>query len=172
LKEPALACIGIFDTSYFFPGGVIAIGRIPRGLLLELFAGSQGRSVATSQRVRVLITTDLLSEGVNLQEASVVVHADIPWSPARMEQRVGRVRRIGSRHERVTVYALAPPAPTELVIGIEARLRAKIGHAARTIGLSGSILPRLFADLPRGQAPSAESVNRFADALRPWLSDE
>src|SRR5437764_14565125 len=48
----------------------------------------------------VLIATDLLSEGLNLQDATRVVHYDLPWTPARLAQRVGRVDRLGSPHAR------------------------------------------------------------------------
>ena len=47
----------------------------------------------------LLLTTDLASEGVNLQDASVVVHLDLPWTAARLEQRVGRVARLASAHD-------------------------------------------------------------------------
>ena len=50
---------------------------------------------AAHERVTLLLATDLLSEGVNLQDASVVVHLDLPWNPARLAQRLGRVRRPG-----------------------------------------------------------------------------
>jgi hypothetical protein len=58
----------------------------------------------------LLIATDVVSEGLNLQGASVLVHLDLPWTPARIEQRVGRVRRLGAEHALVNVYAIAPPA--------------------------------------------------------------
>src|SRR5258705_7590041 len=75
----------------------IASGRLPRDALLARFA-PRARGVEAPprrERVTMLIATDLLSEGVNLQDASVVVHLDLPWNPARLAQRVGRVRRPG-----------------------------------------------------------------------------
>ncbi len=82
----------------------------------------------------LLITTDLLSEGVNLQRASVAVHLDLPWTPAGHDQRVGRLARIGSAHGRVAVHGIAPPRMAERMLGLHARLadkRAAAGQANR-----------------------------------------
>ena len=76
------------------------------------------------------ITTDLLSEGLNLQEASVIVHLDLPWNPARLDQRVGRALRLGSRHDVVTVYTIAPPASAERLLRIEATAAREVERRA------------------------------------------
>ena len=97
-----------------------------RDVVLAQFtpAAAGAREVGAASRIDLLITTDLLSEGLNLQRASVVVHLDLPWNPARLDQRVGRVLRFGSTHERVHVYALAPPASADRLLQLERRLRA------------------------------------------------
>jgi superfamily II DNA/RNA helicase len=58
--------------------------------------------------VDVVVATDVGSEGLNLQAAAYIVHADLPWTPARLEQRLGRVSRIGQRSERVEEIVLVP----------------------------------------------------------------
>ncbi|HEV8218554.1 MAG TPA: DEAD/DEAH box helicase [Gemmatimonadaceae bacterium] len=123
-------------------GARVAGGPVSRESVLRQFIPGASRSASpATERIQLLLTTDLLSEGLNLQEASVVVHLDYPWNPARLDQRVGRIRRIGSRHESVTVYALAPPAPVERLLQLETRLSAKLRVASRTIGVAGHILP-------------------------------
>src|SRR5690349_596912 len=93
-------------------GARTASGRLTREeVLRQLEPGA--RLVRAAEHVRLLLSTDVLSEGVNLQRASVVVHLDLPWNPARLEQRVGRVRRLGALRDHVTVYALSPPADSE-----------------------------------------------------------
>ena len=122
----------------------IASGRLPRDALLARFApGAQG-AVAPPERERVtlLLATDLLSEGVNLQDASVVVHLDLPWNPARLAQRIGRVRRPGGA-PLVHSYLLAPPARSELLLEVESRLRRKLAHAERMIGRALPVVPAL-----------------------------
>jgi superfamily II DNA or RNA helicase len=150
-------------------GGFVAGGRITRHDLLAQFA--PGRQVATTatERVSMLITTDLLSEGVNLQDASVVVHADLPWSPARFEQRVGRVRRLASPHTEVHVYALRPPAPADRLLHLERRLRHKLAAAARAVGVRGTIMPALFSGAPIDTPSPLRARADLSLLLADWL---
>lgn len=121
-------------------GAVIASGRVSRESVLRQFTPGLG-GARRAERIDMLIATDVLSEGLNLQEASVVVHLDYPWNPARLDQRIGRVRRLGSRHRVVTVYALSPPASAERLLRVGERLREKLRLAERTVGVAGHILP-------------------------------
>lgn len=151
-------------------GAVVAGGPISRRQALEAFAPT-ALGVApppAAERVTLLIATDLLSEGINLQDASVVVHVDLPWTVARLEQRVGRVRRLGSPHERVSVYAFAPPTSTGALLGAERRLREKMAAAGRTLGVERRLLP---PDLSAGcaAAPLAAS-ERLRQRLHRWRS--
>jgi hypothetical protein len=117
------------------------------------------------------LTTDLLSEGLNLQEASVVVHVDLPWNPARLDQRVGRVRRLGSRHRVVTVYAMSPPASTERLLHVEMRLREKLRVAQQAVGVAGRILPSPFgASGERDERGIAEEWGVIRATLRRWTA--
>ena len=133
------------------------------------------RGAARAERIDLLITTDLLSEGLNLQEASVIVHLDLPWNPARLDQRVGRALRLGSRHEAVTVYSIAPPASAERLLRIETRLRDKLSVAQRTIGVAGRILPsplvRVSARSRARRAARATLDVRAARLARPCPDD-
>jgi superfamily II DNA or RNA helicase len=149
-------------------GGLVAGGPLSRREILARFAPRAGGLAAPREadRIEMLLTTDLLSEGMNVQDASVVVHLDLPWTAARMEQRVGRSRRIGAVHRRTAVYALAPPASAAAMTGIERRLREKLSVAARAIGAAGAILPASPA------APhSAENVVSKREALFSLLAD-
>jgi hypothetical protein len=122
----------------------IASGRLSRDALLARFAprARHAPPPRAHEQVTLLITTDLLSEGVNLQDASVVVHLDLPWNPARLAQRVGRVRRPGGACV-VHTYLMAPPASAELLLDVEQRLRRKLEGAAATIGRGFDVVPRL-----------------------------
>jgi hypothetical protein len=103
-------------------------GRATRREVLCAFApvalGVTPPSAAAA--VDVLVATDLLGEGLNLQDATRVVHYDLPWSPARLAQRVGRVDRLGSKHAHVTTVAFLPPEPLASAIALERRLAAKV----------------------------------------------
>ena len=123
-------------------GGRVAGGRISRREVLAQFTPRAGSAaVPAGDHIRLLVTTDVLSEGLDLQRASVVVHLDLPWNPARLEQRVGRVRRLGAEHDAVFVYALAPPVDSERILRVVDRLRAKLGLAASIVGLDFTVVP-------------------------------
>jgi len=117
-------------------GAQVAGGKLSRHEAIARFApvANQSRPPARAEVIDLLITTDLLSEGVNLQDAEVVVHLDVPWTAARMEQRVGRVARMGSRHAHVKVYQLRPPASAESVLEGEKLVSAKRDLARTLVG--------------------------------------
>src|SRR5207245_3339432 len=111
----------------------------PRAEVLRVFApAAQGAPPPPSAlHADVLVATDLLSEGLNLQDAARVVHYDLPWSPARLAQRVGRIDRLGSPHAVVEAVTFLPPAPLAQALALEARLaaqaRAAVSAAAPAI---------------------------------------
>jgi superfamily II DNA or RNA helicase len=161
-------------------GARVASGRVSRASVLEQFTprGGDPRETRRAERIDLLVATDVLSEGLNLHEASVVVHLDYPWNPARLDQRVGRVRRLGSRHEAVTVYALAPPASAERLLRIDERLRDKLRVAERAIGVAGRILPSPIAtataaaETGERRRGAAEVASEIRTRLRRWFVDE
>ncbi len=112
-------------------GARVAGGLISRAEAIGRFAPTAcGRATPKgASAVTLLLTTDLLSEGVNLQDAGVVIHLDLPWTPARMEQRLGRIARVGSPHERVQSYAILPPISANETVRIEGILRSKMEAA-------------------------------------------
>lgn len=85
--------------------------------------------LAEHQQIDVLVSTDCLAEGVNLQDCGEVVLADLPYSPLAVEQRIGRLVRPGGPHERVTVYL---PRPKEWAdsLGLRRRLDRKLADAS------------------------------------------
>jgi len=132
-------------------GARVAGGALSRREALARFAPrASGVSPPRDiERIDVLLATDLLSEGVNLQDAGVVVHLDLPWTAARLEQRMGRVARMGSTHQRVFAYGIRPPAAAEILIRLEATITAKVLEAEVTV------------------APTAVD-ERIRACMRPW----
>ncbi|MEX2152450.1 MAG: SNF2-related protein [Gemmatimonadaceae bacterium] len=149
-------------------GGRVAGGILSRRDVLSRFAPGASARTRASERIDLLLTTDVLSEGVDLQDASVLVHLDLSWNPARLEQRVGRLRRIGAARATVGVYLFAPPAPAERLLHIERRLRLKLGAAARSVGVAGAILPGLAMVDEEAATPREE---RIAAAIRSWRGE-
>jgi superfamily II DNA or RNA helicase len=148
-------------------GGRVAGGRISRREILAQFApAADSVSSLRAEQISLLITTDVLSEGLDLQRASVIVHLDLPWNPARLEQRVGRVRRLGSSHEVVYVYAMTPPASSERVLHVEARLRAKLSLAARVVGLDAPTVDRMLEREPFAPPELTSEIFGVIDSWR------
>jgi superfamily II DNA or RNA helicase len=88
----------------------------------------------------LLIATDVLSEGVNLQQARHIINYDLPWNPMRLVQRHGRIDRIGSEHAEVFIRCYFPDRHLEALLGLEERLHRKLKQAAAAVGV-GQVLP-------------------------------
>ena len=91
-------------------------------------------------RYDILVTTDVLAEGVNLQQARHIINYDLPWNPMRLVQRHGRIDRIGSRHSEVFIRCIFPDARLDDLLRLEERLHRKLTQAAASIGV-GKVLP-------------------------------
>lgn len=89
---------------------------------------------------RILITTDILAEGVNLHRANVIINYDIPWNPTKMMQRVGRVQRVGSKFKEVFIYNFFPTVEINEGIGLEEAAEAKINAFIQMLGADAKLL--------------------------------
>lgn len=140
-------------------GAWVAGGPLSRDAALARFAPRAvgAPSPAAIEAIELLIATDLLSEGLNLQDASVVVHLDLPWTAAKLAQRMGRVWRIGSGHDLVHEYALAPPRSAAALLDIIGRLRDK---SAAAHGAVGDVLVPLLASRVDASARSRRATGR------------
>ena len=98
-----------------------------------------GVAIATD-RYDILLTTDVLSEGVNLQQAGRIINYDLPWNPMRLVQRHGRIDRIGSRHREVHLGCFFPASNLDELLGLEETIQRKIAYAAVSVGI-GDVIP-------------------------------
>ncbi|MCI0429317.1 MAG: hypothetical protein L0210_02060 [Rhodospirillales bacterium] len=88
--------------------------------------------------LRVLIATDVLAEGQNLQDAHLVVNFELPWAIIRLIQRAGRVDRIGQKHDTITVYSFLPADGVERLIGLRQRLFHRLQQNQEVLGTDES----------------------------------
>lgn len=79
-----------------------------------------------SNDIRILISTDILSEGMNLHRSNVIVNYDLPWNPTRVLQRVGRVNRLGTAHDDVFIFNFFPTSQSDEHLGLERNITNKI----------------------------------------------
>jgi superfamily II DNA or RNA helicase len=90
--------------------------------------------VAADEELRVLLATDVLSEGQNLQDGAIIVNFDLPWAIIRLIQRAGRVDRIGQKSEKILCYSFLPAEGVENLIRLRARVRQRLHENAEVVG--------------------------------------
>jgi superfamily II DNA or RNA helicase len=105
----------------------------PKSVVDEDFVPADGE-------VDLLLATDVLSEGQNLQQADCVISYDMPWNPQRVVQRNGRVIRLLSPHDEVYLVTMLPErGDLEALLELESRIRAKV-KAAAAIGMESEVI--------------------------------
>lgn len=115
----------------------------------------------------LLITTDVLAEGINLHRANVLVNYDLPWNPTRIMQRVGRINRVGTEHDRIYVFNFFPTAQSKKQMPLEERILEKLQAFHDTLGEDIKYLSdeeevssqKLFSDLTSDLDGEEESTN-------------
>ena len=88
----------------------------------------------SEHEIRILITTDVLSEGQNLQDAHIVLNYDLPWAIIRLIQRAGRIDRIGQKAEKILCYSFLPEDGVDKIIRLRDRLKNRITENAEVVG--------------------------------------
>lgn len=108
----------------------------PSDLVWKFSPASNGKrsQITPEQEVRVLIATDVLSEGHNLQDCAIVVNYDLPWAIIRLVQRAGRVDRIGQQAENILCYSFLPADGVERLINLRGRLKQRLQENAEVVG--------------------------------------
>lgn len=115
----------------------------------------------------LLITTDVLAEGINLHRANVLVNYDLPWNPTRIMQRVGRINRVGTEHDRIYVYNFFPTTQSHKQMPLEDRILEKLQAFHDTLGEDFKYLSeeeevsskKLFGDLNADLDAQEDSTN-------------
>lgn len=92
------------------------------------------------KELNFLFSTDVLSEGQNLQDAGYLINYDLHWNPVRMIQRNGRINRLGSTFSEVLIANMKPTEELELYLNLVHRLENKIGTIKNTVGLDQGVL--------------------------------
>lgn len=92
-------------------------------------------------RFDILVTTDVLAEGMNLQQCRNLINYDLPWNPMRLVQRHGRIDRIGSPHKDNFIFCFLPDDELDRLLRLHDRIQNKVKVAARTVGVESPVLP-------------------------------
>lgn len=84
--------------------------------------------------LRILVTTDVLSEGTNLHRSNTVINYDLPWNPTKVMQRVGRINRLGTKHSSLYVYNFFPTSEADEHLGLKDNIKEKIKAFHEVLG--------------------------------------
>ncbi|MEC9441616.1 MAG: SNF2-related protein [Myxococcota bacterium] len=177
------AALGLFETLCDFLGSTAQIGLITgagaraTGIgaasaqeLLARFApiAQEQESCSPHHGLRILIATDCLSEGVDLQDCGRMILADLPYTPLAIEQRVGRLLRPGSPHDEVVAY-LPRPSSWPDSLGMRRRLDERLGVAesAHAKYIAASAL-----STSSGEKRSSPDVLAAQETLDRWMHRE
>lgn len=87
-----------------------------------------------NDRYDVLITTDVLAEGINLHRSNVLINYDLPWNPTRIMQRVGRINRVGTEHQQIYTFNFFPTAQSSRHLPLKDRILEKLQLFHDTLG--------------------------------------
>ena len=84
------------------------------------------RAKKPANDIRILITTDVLAEGINLHRSNILINYDLPWNPTRVLQRAGRVNRLGTVHDKIFIFNFFPTTQADAHLGLETNITNKI----------------------------------------------
>jgi hypothetical protein len=178
------------DTALYLGGQVqrlgvrdlaVATGQAsdPTALARRFSPTSNGGLRNGETELRVLIATDVLGEGQNLQDAHVVVNYDLPWAIIRLIQRAGRVDRIGQLADTIAAYSFVPADGVERIIQLRRRLFERLQTNQEVVGTDETFFGEASAtklrDLYTEQSSvleddGDEDVDLASAALQVWNS--
>lgn len=125
------------DIDVIFSGDkskVRAVGRFaPK-------ANPEYRGQRDDAELFTLIATDVLAEGLNMQDCDKIINYDLHWNPVRLIQRFGRIDRIGSEHETIYGFNFLPETGIDQQLGLKEKLNNRIREIHDTIGEDAAIL--------------------------------
>ena len=127
----------MFSSKGGVHGGQRRTGRAAREYIQANFDPSYPTA---GDDFRILITTDVLAEGMNLHRAGRIMNYDLPWNPTRVMQRVGRINRVGTAHRTIHLFNFFPTAQTDAHLGLEANISKKIDAFNAILGNDGKFL--------------------------------
>jgi len=119
---------------------ILFTGSSHKGTRETVLANFDPRAFQPKDDYRILVTTEVLAEGVSLHGANIVINYDIPWNPTRMMQRVGRVNRVDTAFDRIHTYNFFPTDESEDVIKLKASAEAKIEAFIEMLGSDARLL--------------------------------
>lgn len=163
-----------------YPGqGIVYTGESKQVLKKKIESNYNPRVNKPEQQddIQYLITTDVLAEGINLHRSNVIINYDLPWNPTKIMQRVGRINRVGTEHDRIYVFNFFPTAQSSDHLSLEQNIIAKIQAFHDTLGEDFKYLTEdeevvshhLFGEELYNKMMSKESLEEEEEDINPEL---
>lgn len=108
--------------------------------IINRFAPKANSFEVSNNEIDILISTDILSEGQNLQDSDTIINYDLPWNPVKIIQREGRIDRITTEYDYIYLYNFMPDKDLDKLLNLVDKLNKKIGSINSTIGNESKIL--------------------------------
>jgi len=105
-------------------------------------ANPEYKKSSNEQEINLLISSDVLSEGLNLQDCDKIINYDLHWNPIKLIQRFGRIDRIGSENERIWGFNFLPETRLDANLGLREKLQRRIQEIHDMIGEDSPILDK------------------------------
>ncbi|MFU2158687.1 helicase-related protein [Caldisericum sp. AR60] len=121
------------------------------------------RNPKQEDKFRILISTDVFSQGLNLDKATAIVNYDIPWNPTRIIQRFGRINRVGSKG-KIYIYNFFPTQKTENKIFLKAAATRKIEMFINTLGADSKYLTEFDTSNTTGIFDLMNKISTYEEA--------
>lgn len=122
------------------PGILLFTGESSHTVREDVVANFDARAYRPRDDYRILVTTEVLAEGVNLHRSNVVINYDIPWNPTRLIQRVGRINRVDTKFDTIHTYNFFPTDESNDLIKLREAAEAKIHAFIQMLGADARLL--------------------------------
>jgi len=122
------------------PKVLLFTGSSDESVRKEAIANFDARAFQPTDQYRILVATEVLSEGVNLHRSNIVINYDIPWNPTRLIQRVGRVNRVDTAFDAIHTYNFFPTEESNDLIKLKEAAEAKIHAFIEMLGADARLL--------------------------------
>jgi superfamily II DNA or RNA helicase len=122
------------------PKTLLFTGQSLKSVREDVIANFDAKAYRPKDDYRILVATEVLSEGVNLHRSNVVINYDIPWNPTRLIQRVGRVNRVDTKFDKIYTYNFFPTEEGNDLIKLREAAEAKIHAFIQMLGADARLL--------------------------------
>lgn len=127
--------VGAYLENYYPEKVLIFSGQGSRSVRQEIEANyNPNFAYEKKNDIQFLVTTDVLAEGINLHRSNVLINYDLPWNPTKIMQRVGRINRVGTEHDKIYVFNFFPTAQANAYLPLEENIILKIQAFHDTLG--------------------------------------